>query len=129
MNAKVVSVAISQNGRYLLVNKIDGEARMLDLDSRGETVRVFASEEPGGNWIIKAAYGGANESFVIIGSESKSKSPGLDSNLLTKSSRWQYQHLAQRIRKPSREAAAWKVILQRDLLVSYRSVNVRLCGR
>ncbi|KAF8860330.1 WD domain-containing protein [Acephala macrosclerotiorum] len=69
MEGKMGSVSISQNGRYLLVNKLDGEARMLDLETR-ETVRVFRNDEQGGNWLIRAAYGGANESFVIIGSES-----------------------------------------------------------
>lgn len=65
------SVSISQNSRYLLVNKSDGEARMIDLDTR-ETYRTFKSGAKGGNFIIRATYGGANESFVIFGSEGSS---------------------------------------------------------
>ena len=68
LNTNLSSVSISQNSRFLLVNKIDGEARMLDLDTR-ETVRSFRSGEKGGAYVIRAAFGGANESFVITGSE------------------------------------------------------------
>lgn len=63
-------VSISQNSRYLLVNKTDGEARMLEIDTR-ETVRMFLSGARGGNFVIRSAFGGANESFVITGSEGK----------------------------------------------------------
>ncbi|KAE8446087.1 hypothetical protein EG329_012595 [Mollisiaceae sp. DMI_Dod_QoI] len=69
METAMCSVSISQDGRYLLVNKVDGEARILDLETR-ETVQVFRSDETGGKYIIRATYGGANESFVIVGSES-----------------------------------------------------------
>jgi len=68
LKTNLSSVSISQNSRFLLVNKIDGEARMLDLDTR-ETVRSFRSGEKGGAYVIRAAFGGANESFVITGSE------------------------------------------------------------
>lgn len=62
------SVSISQNSRYLLVNKLDGETRMIDLDTR-QTVREFKSGELGGNYVIRSSFGGANESFVVVGSE------------------------------------------------------------
>jgi WD repeat-containing protein 26 len=62
------SVSISQDSRCLLILTTDGEARMIDLDTR-ETLRFFRSGEKGGENVIKAAYGGANESFVITGSE------------------------------------------------------------
>ncbi|EKD13335.1 WD domain-containing protein [Drepanopeziza brunnea f. sp. 'multigermtubi' MB_m1] len=68
MKANMSSVSISQNSRYLLVNKTDGEARMIALDTR-ETYRSFKSGAKGGNFVIRATYGGANESFVIFGSE------------------------------------------------------------
>jgi hypothetical protein len=62
------SVAISQNSRYLLVNTVDGEPRMVDLDTQ-ETVRTFQSKQSGSSFVIRASYGGANESFVVHGSE------------------------------------------------------------
>ncbi|KAH6665662.1 WD domain-containing protein [Halenospora varia] len=68
LKAKTSSISISQNSRYLLVNKKDGQARMLDLDTR-EAVRFFQSGDRGGLNVIRASFGGANESFVITGSE------------------------------------------------------------
>ncbi|CAG8960081.1 hypothetical protein HYFRA_00010559 [Hymenoscyphus fraxineus] len=68
MKAKLSSVSISQNNRYLLVNKKDGQARMLDLDTR-ESPKFFQTGDRGGINVIRATFGGANESFVISGSE------------------------------------------------------------
>jgi WD40 repeat protein len=68
LKEKLASVSISQNSRYLLAHNVAGEARMIDLDTQ-ETVRVFKSGEKAGRFVIRAAYGGANESFVVIGSE------------------------------------------------------------
>jgi WD40 repeat protein len=68
LKVKLASVAVSQNSRHLLVNKNDGESRMFDLDNR-ETVRVFNSGDRQARFIIRAGFGGANESFVITGSE------------------------------------------------------------
>lgn len=73
MQVKMGSISISQDSRYLLINKLDGEAKMLDLETR-ENVRNFRSPDKGGHWIIRAAYGGANESFVVTGSEGKKAS-------------------------------------------------------
>lgn len=71
MKLKLSSVSISQDSKHLLVLTADGEARLIDLDSR-ETLRLFRSGERGGGNVIQAAFGGASESFVITGSESKS---------------------------------------------------------
>ncbi|KAE9364323.1 WD domain-containing protein [Stipitochalara longipes BDJ] len=68
LKTKLASVSISQNSKYLLAHNVAGEARMIDLDTR-ETVRMFKSGEKAGQFVIRAAYGGANESFVVIGSE------------------------------------------------------------
>ncbi|KAH8805855.1 WD domain-containing protein [Xylogone sp. PMI_703] len=65
---RLTSVSISQDSRYLLINNIEGETQMLDLETR-DTVRTFISGEKGGNFMIRSAFGGANESFVITGSE------------------------------------------------------------
>lgn len=63
------SVSIAQDSKTLLILTVDGDARLIDLDSR-ETVRVFRSGEEKTRSVIKAAFGGANESFIITGSES-----------------------------------------------------------
>jgi hypothetical protein len=67
MEIRVCSVSISANSRYLLVNRVDGETRMLDLDTR-ECVQVFRGQSIE-KFVIRASYGGANESFVLTGSE------------------------------------------------------------
>jgi WD40 repeat protein len=64
------SVNISQNSRHLLVNKADGEARLLDLDTR-ETIRIFTVPNRTDRFCIRATLGGANESFVAAGSGGK----------------------------------------------------------
>ncbi|KAF4628889.1 hypothetical protein G7Y89_g9261 [Cudoniella acicularis] len=68
LKVQLSSVSISQNSRFLLVNTKDGQTRMLDLDTR-ESVRNFQSNDKGGTNVIRAGFGGANESFVITGSE------------------------------------------------------------
>ncbi|KIM99515.1 hypothetical protein OIDMADRAFT_165537 [Oidiodendron maius Zn] len=83
LKVKLVSVAISQNSRHLLVNKNDGESRMFDLDTR-ETVRVFNSGDRQAKFIIRAGFGGANESFVITGSEGMFKLSTYDRISLTR---------------------------------------------
>jgi hypothetical protein len=72
LEVKLSSVSFSQDSRYLLVNKFDGEAQMFDIITR-ESIRSFDSGVKGGNYIIKGSFGGANESFVTVGSESISK--------------------------------------------------------
>jgi hypothetical protein len=68
LKKNLASVTISSDSRSLLINKTDGEARMLDIDTR-ETIRIFNTGDRVGKFIIRASFGGANESFVITGSE------------------------------------------------------------
>ena len=68
LKVKLGSVSISQDSKYLLVNKVTGTAEMFDIHTQ-EPIRVFNSGDPGGNFVIRSAFGGANESFVILGSE------------------------------------------------------------
>jgi len=67
LKVQLSSISISQDSRYMLVNKTDGEARLFDIETR-ETVRIFLGQK-GGKFVIRSAFGGANESFVISGSE------------------------------------------------------------
>jgi WD40 repeat protein len=70
LKVQLSSVSISQNNRYLLINKKDGQARLFDLETR-ESPRFFQSGDRGGQFVIRAGFGGANESFVITGSEGR----------------------------------------------------------
>ncbi|KAK1835396.1 WD40-repeat-containing domain protein [Podospora conica] len=61
------SVSISQDSRFLLVNKSDGEAQLIDMVTR-DVIQKYRGHV-GGEYMIRSGFGGANESFVISGSE------------------------------------------------------------
>lgn len=67
LKARPTSVSVSQDSRHLLVNKRDGEAQLIDLVSRSSVQKFFGHK--GGEYLIRSSFGGANESFVISGSE------------------------------------------------------------
>ncbi|RDA93481.1 hypothetical protein CP533_2642 [Ophiocordyceps camponoti-saundersi (nom. inval.)] len=67
VGARPTSVSMSQDSRHLLVNKKDGEAQLIDLETRN-SVQKFLGHQ-GGEFMIRSALGGANESFVASGSE------------------------------------------------------------
>jgi hypothetical protein len=68
LEVKMGSISISQDSSYLLVNKFSGEAQMFDIRTQ-ESIRTFVSGDSGGQYVIRSTFGGANESFVIVGSE------------------------------------------------------------
>ncbi|KAI1390950.1 WD domain-containing protein [Hypoxylon trugodes] len=67
LQVKVTSITISQNSRHLLVNQSTGIAQLIDLVLREpvQSYTGFTSE----NFMIRSTFGGADESFVISGSE------------------------------------------------------------
>ena len=67
LKARPTSVSISEDSRHLLVNKRDGEAQLIDLDTK-TSVQKFLGHT-GGEYLIRSSFGGANESFVTSGSE------------------------------------------------------------
>ncbi len=69
MKVRLTSVCISRDSRFLLVNKVDGEAQLIDIATR-DVVQKYQGHT-GGDCTIRSAFGGANESFVISGSEGK----------------------------------------------------------
>ena len=60
-------VSVSSDSKHLLVNKKDGEAQLFDLGTR-ECIQKFLGHT-GGDYIIRSTFGGANESFVVSGSD------------------------------------------------------------
>lgn len=66
---KASSVSISRDSRHLLVNLTDNEALLIDMETR-ETVQKYTGQK-GGHFTIRSDFGGANENFVISGSEGK----------------------------------------------------------
>ncbi|KAM0492131.1 hypothetical protein ACHAP8_010128 [Fusarium lateritium] len=67
LNNRPTSVNISQDSRHLLINKSDGEAQLIDLVTRNSVQKFFG--HTGGDYMIRSSFGGANESFVVSGSE------------------------------------------------------------
>ncbi|KAI8243442.1 hypothetical protein K4K55_008142 [Colletotrichum sp. SAR 10_96] len=67
LKARPTCVSISEDSRHLLVNKKDGEVQLIDLATR-TSVQKFLGHT-GGDFLIRSAFGGANESFVVSGSE------------------------------------------------------------
>lgn len=63
----LTSISISKDSKQLLVGKVDGEARLFDVDSR-ESVKTYVGPKMG-EFVIRSSFGGANENFVISGSE------------------------------------------------------------
>ncbi|KAH0562255.1 hypothetical protein GP486_003051, partial [Trichoglossum hirsutum] len=58
---------ISQDSRYMLVNMSDNEIQLLDIET-ADIVRRFMGQKQG-HYVIRSAFGGASENFVISGSE------------------------------------------------------------
>ncbi|KAM7186930.1 WD40-repeat-containing domain protein [Rhypophila sp. PSN 637] len=67
LKARPTSISISQDSGSLLVNKVDGEAQLIDLLTK-EAIQRYMGHS-GGDYTIRSAFGGANEAFVISGSE------------------------------------------------------------
>ncbi|KAH8909098.1 WD domain-containing protein [Coniochaeta sp. PMI_546] len=67
LNARPTSISICQDSQFLLVNKEDGEAKLIHLASGESPVRYTG--HTGGLYQIRSAFGGANESYVVSGSE------------------------------------------------------------
>ncbi|AEO63391.1 uncharacterized protein THITE_2108573 [Thermothielavioides terrestris NRRL 8126] len=67
LNSRATCVSISRDSKYMLVNKSDNEALLIDIETR-ETVQRYTGQT-GGQFTIRSGFGGANENFVISGSE------------------------------------------------------------
>lgn len=61
------SISISRDSQHLLVNRTDGEAQLVNLITRA-TVQKYRGHT-GGECLIRNTMGGANETFVLSGSE------------------------------------------------------------
>ncbi|KAI1342105.1 WD40 repeat-like protein [Xylariaceae sp. FL0016] len=67
LRCRLTSVSISHDSRYLLVNQNNGIAQLIDLILR-EPVQKYTGHK-GGDYMLRSSLGGADESFVICGSE------------------------------------------------------------
>ncbi|KAI9847978.1 MAG: hypothetical protein M1837_001496 [Sclerophora amabilis] len=67
LNVEITCVGITQDSRYMLVNMSDNEIRLLDIET-AEPVQKYTGQQQG-NYVIRGGFGGAEENFVISGSE------------------------------------------------------------
>lgn len=67
LQTRLTSVSISADSRFVLINHKNAVAQLFDLALK-EPVQSYTGHT-GGEFIIRTAFGGANESFVISGSE------------------------------------------------------------
>ncbi|TDZ19421.1 WD repeat-containing protein 26 [Colletotrichum orbiculare MAFF 240422] len=67
LKSRPTCVSFSEDSRHLLVNQRDGELQLHDLIEQTPTQKYLGHS--GGEFLIRSAFGGANESFVVSGSE------------------------------------------------------------
>ncbi|KAK3944121.1 vacuolar protein sorting-associated protein 1 [Diplogelasinospora grovesii] len=67
LKTRATSVSISRDSRFLLVNKQNNEAQLIEIATR-EPIQKYVGHTAG-DCTIRSTFGGANESFVISGSE------------------------------------------------------------
>jgi len=66
-NERPTSVSISEDSRFILVNRRDGEAQLFEIGAQRSCQKFLGHK--GDKYLIRSAFGGANESFVTSGSE------------------------------------------------------------
>ncbi|KAJ8126044.1 hypothetical protein O1611_g7596 [Lasiodiplodia mahajangana] len=86
LKTRLTSLSISQNSRHLLVNQTNGYAQLIDLVLR--TPVQHYTGHAGGEFVIRASLGGADEMFVIAGSEAGPTSTGGGSDGRPEFKRW-----------------------------------------
>lgn len=74
LQERPTSVSISHDSGYMLVNKQDGEVLLFNIANQGNPVRKYTGAT-GGLFLIRSAFGGADENFVVSGSEGMSAQP------------------------------------------------------
>lgn len=70
LHSKASSVNINQDSTQMLLGLDTGECRLIDIETR-EVLKTFEGFKAG-EFVIQSNFGGANESFVICGSEGES---------------------------------------------------------
>lgn len=104
LQCRGTSVHFSRDSKYLLINKQDGASVLVNVSTRA-TVQTYKGSL-GGEYTIRGDFGGADESFVISGSDGECPllSPYTRECRLIACKRWIRIHLAYAQRTHSRKA-------------------------
>lgn len=60
-------ISISRDSRYMLINMAENEVQLIDIET-ADLVRRFLGQKQS-EFIIRSAFGGADENLIISGSE------------------------------------------------------------
>jgi len=71
-DVKLTSVAISADSRHMLISMNPDMIKLMEIDT-GEIIRQFDGHHQK-NYIIRSAFGGADENFIVSGSEGEHNS-------------------------------------------------------
>ena len=125
---KLTSVKISEDNKHMLVSMNVNQISVMVMDT-GEVRQTFHGHKQA-NYMIRSVFGGANESFVVSGSEGEISGAEIvgrvDANTRD---RLGYLHLAKiwSIRREVGRAPTW--LCERRGVAPDRSAHVRFCWR
>jgi WD40 repeat protein len=69
LKSKATSIVVSKDSRHMLVNLTECQIQLIDIETT-EVIRRFQGQKQS-TFIIRSAFGGAAENFVVSGSEGK----------------------------------------------------------
>lgn len=67
LKTEMTSLSISRDSRYMLINMTGDEIHLIEIET-ADIVRKFVGQKQG-KFVIRSAFGGADENLVVSGSE------------------------------------------------------------